>query len=396
MRTFHLTERLTRIILLAALSVISIVTFANIISCNYPDIPAHNSFIMEWLGGDKNVKLYSLYFYVLAALSFFKSNMSVINAASVVLLSAAVVAKFLAAAFVFKKELSYKNAADGKKFHAANISFGAESIMLLVLFLVSICNNWVFRISPDTTLGYLPVNTWHNSTTIFLMPFAVWLFYRSYRFIISESSAGKWYRWLLELVPLCMLTIFIKPSYFFVFAVSFPLYCLIRFGAGKKFPVTLLVVVLASGALAVVYNFVYAGTGSSVAIDPFYVWGYWSANIFLAFICSLVFPLLFLLFYRKEAWHDHLLSYAWLQMLVATIIFIMLKETGGRELHANFGWQTIVCSYILFVSTWIRFMGILMNKKSTGTGDRIIAGSFVMHVLFGIVYLLKLPAYGPR
>jgi hypothetical protein len=83
-------------------------------------------------------------------------------------------------------------------------------------------------------------------------------------------------------------------------------------------------------------------------------------------------------------------------MLVAVIIYVLLTETGGREMHGNFGWQTIICNYILFFCTWILFLHILVRKNAIETKDKLIIGSFLVHVFFGMVFLLKLPLYGAR
>jgi hypothetical protein len=126
------------------------------------------------------------------------------------------------------------------------------------------------------------------------------------------------------------------------------------------------------------------------------VWSYWTNNIPLALLSSIVFPLLFVVFYFKETWKDHLLSYAWVHMVVAILIYALLTETGGREMHGNFGWQTIICNFILFLTTWILFLQLLVKKQKIEMKDKLIIVSFLFHVATGIVFLLKLPLFGAR
>lgn len=245
-------------------------------------------------------------------------------------------------------------------------------------------------------LGYLPVNTWHNSTTIFLMPFAIWLFYKSYLFIKNHHEQENNFSSLLTLLLLTIFSVFIKPSYFFVFAIAFPLYYLLRFGINKNLFYSGLVSLFSAAALLLVYRYVYVGSDSSITIHPFHVWSYWSTNIPMGLVSSILFPLLFLIFYFRQTLKDHLLSYAWVQMAVAILIYILLSETGGREMHGNFGWQTIICNYLLFFCTWILYLRILLTKIKFEMKDRIIIGSFLLHVSTGLLFLLKIPFYGAR
>lgn len=396
MKGKKVTDRQANNVLVFLLMIISAFTFALIVWRNYPDIPDHNRFITRWLSGDYNVKLYSLYYFVILVLSFFQNHTGLINIISIALLTFAVTAKFLVANFIFKREFPDEVLESDKRYNIGFAGFGIKGIIALCVFFICIAENLIYKPSATMALGYLPVNTWHNSTTIFLMPFAIWLFYKSYLFICNHRQISNIYNKLLELLLLTVFCVFIKPSYFFVFAIAFPLYYLLRFGINKNLFLTGMVSVLSTFALLLVYRYVYTGSDSSVTISPFHVWGYWSGNIPVSLLASVFFPLLFAIIYFKETVQDHLLSYAWINMLVAIMIYILLTETGGREMHGNFGWQTIICNFILFLCTWILFLRLIIRKQELEMKDKVLITSFVFHIATGAVFLLKLPLYGAR
>jgi len=79
-------------------------------------------------------------------------------------------------------------------------------------------------------------NIWHNPTTIFLMPFAVFLFLDSL-FFIKKPNIKRLYK---VVFPVLIVSIFIKPSFFFCFGVVFPVlsfYCLkqVKYGFNSLF-----------------------------------------------------------------------------------------------------------------------------------------------------------------
>lgn len=377
------------------LSLVSLVTFGTIVYLGYPDIPDHNRFITGWLGGDENVKVYSLYFFVVMTLAFFQNNTDLINVISVVVLCISVIVKYLITVNIFNRELFSVNGTLEKKLNIGSYSISVVAIIQFIVLLVCLAENWIYKRSATMALGYIPVNSWHNSTTIFLMPVAVLLFYKSYLFFRYHDINENNFTQLWQLAALSLFSVLIKPSYFFVFSIAFPVTCLIRFGINKVFLYTILVVVISSIAVFLIYYYVYVGSSSSVAIRPFYVWRYWSDNILLGLISSIVFPVLILVFYGRQAIGNLLLGYAWIHLIVAVIIYILLSETGGRELHGNFGWQTIICNFVLFFCSWIVYLKILLTKKSIELKDKLIVGSFLVHVLTGLIYIVKLPFYGP-
>lgn len=345
---------------------------------NQVDIPHHLDFITRFHEGDPEAKLYSLYFHLVNLFSFFSYNRLWMEIAAVALLTAMVILKFI---ITDRMIIRYVHREETYRF------FIKASVMALFLCLAQ---NLIYKFSATMALGYIPVNTWHNSTTITLMPVALLLFFKSYDFVLSrqESFFGKE---ALLLLMLTVLSVLIKPSYFFVFVMAFPLFWFLNNRFSK--PLLGVVIICAAGlaAMLIVRHYVYTGSGSQVVIKPFEAWRTWSANIPLSFVSSVAFPLTVLLLYPRKVMTDKMLQYAWLSFLTGLFIYIMLNESGVRAIHGNFSWQTIICNFILFLSSVI----FLMNQK-TDLKSRVAFAVFALHVATGIIFIAKLPFFGPR
>ena len=79
-------------------------------------------------------------------------------------------------------------------------------------------------LSKSYYLGYFPANVWHNSTTMFVMPFAITLFLLSIQQLQHYSSKRFW--WILVFI---LLNAFAKPSYLFIYFIVFPLFALYKY-----------------------------------------------------------------------------------------------------------------------------------------------------------------------
>lgn len=369
-RTYYLLMAIPAVVM-ASWTVISIIQ-------NQVDIPHHLDFITRWHEGDPEAKLYSLYFHVINLLSFFTYNRTWMEAAAVVLLSTMVILKFI---ITDRMIIKYTQTSGGYGF-LINAS-------VLAMFLC-LAQNLICKFSATMALGYIPVNTWHNSTTIMLMPAALLLFFKSFDFVQlkQESIFGKEAAILLLLT---VLSVLIKPSFFFVFVIAFPVFWFLNHKFSK--PLMAVMIICSAGlvAMIIIRHYVYSGSGSQVIIKPFEAWRTWSNNIPLSLIVSVAFPLMVIVLYPRQALKNKLLQYAWLSFFTGLILYILLNETGARAIHGNFSWQTIICNFILFLSSII-----FLLKQKTGLKSRVAFMVFAMHVAAGIIFIAKLPFFGPR
>ncbi len=244
-------------------------------------------------------------------------------------------------------------------------------------------------------LGQIPPNVWHNSTTIFLMPFALLLFWCSYLQINDPSNMER----VLVLSILSALNIFVKPSFIFAFVVVYPLYMFtknLKRSTVRLFMVNMTPVFLAGVLTVLMYLLIYSfsfGTinvvhvgKSGVGIRPFLVWQRFSPNILLSVALSILFPAAYILL-RPQERREVLLRYAWALYAIAVLIFIIFDETGPRAFHGNFFWQTVVCSYTLFFSTCLRLGRDLQTTGWRDWKNLLLLLCLGTHVVSGMVYL---------
>ena len=242
-------------------------------------------------------------------------------------------------------------------------------------------------------LGNIPSNIWHNSTEIFLMPFALFLFWRTYKLLDNSNYSIK------EIIIICVLVFInasIKPSFIFCYVVAFPILALLKHRFNKEFFMKIIPVILGIIFIIILKNYVYSSSiynpmdESSIKIAPFHVWAYFTKNnISLSLISSVFFPICFFLVYYKKIKNNLIIRYSTILFVSSLLIFILLSETGRREFHGNFMWQTIVCNYILFTCCISVFVKLIMDKVKIEKKDIIIFSIFCLHSLSGIIYIIK-------
>lgn len=317
-----------------------------------------------------------LYFLLLALVTGFTGSLAALKTAAVIVLALAVGAKVLLSIAFARSELAPRAAA------GALAAVGFLSL--------------AFSLPTQTEyVGQLPPNVWHNSTSIFLMPFALALFWCSLRFL--RTGDVRWLGWSAAALAANVVT---KPSLVLAFLLAFPLLAARRFSwrsrAGRG-AVGLLA--LAVALLAAQYAYVYfiapdaghvAGVEtatSSVTIAPGRVWRGLSASVPLSFLASFAFPLAALAAYRRRLLESDAVRYALVLAAGALIIFGLLAETGPRALHGNFGWGVIVANYILFLAVLVQVARLWSPRARPAFADVAVALVFAAHIGAGVWFL---------
>jgi hypothetical protein len=243
-------------------------------------------------------------------------------------------------------------------------------------------------------LGQFPPNVWHNSTTIALMPFAVLLFYHSVRFLETGNTR--------HLVPTTIYTVLgflTKPSLFFVFAVIFPLFSLLRVGLGSRFAKSCIPVAI-GGVMLVVYSLPiflspeYSRASQdwqpSLALGWLDVWRMHSSNIPLSILNSLLLPLLFFACYPRQFLADLKVLYSLAMLAAGLVLFAVVQETGEWGMAGNLSWQNIVCNYLLHCAVMVVFLRIKRAEPRFRPRDFMLLGVFLTQALLGVLYLVKI------
>lgn len=360
------------------------IVFLLIIILARNDMLSHAGFIVKAIEA-KFLPPNFLYYLSVSLVTFFSTNIKYVLIGSVVVLAAALTLKFWVTVRCAAEWIGISH-----KKNAYNLLL-FSSLGLLFLFCLPLPGqNWY--------LGQFPPNIWHNSTTIFLMPFAILLFFYSYKYLDTANPN------VLYIVTIyTVLNVLIKPSFFFSFALIFPIFGLFRFGFRKSFLQACLPVTI--GAIGIIiqyfliyhnpeYNKLVGSEGTTVAIGWLYVWRSISTNIPLSIFNSLLLPLLFMLGYPKTFFSDNRIRYAFALLLAGMIIFAVFYETGNRAFHGNFGWQNIISNYLLHFTIMIVFIELITNKRYISKYDYLLIGVFIFEVIIGIAYVIKYIATG--
>ncbi len=313
-----------------------------------------------------------------------------------ILLASAIV---LAASLALKCAVSYRISVSmlGPRWSAAKPGFILVSLCLLLLFghSIPVANNT----RSVMYMGYMPPNVWHNSTTIFVMAPALLLFWYSYRYLVRPCG-----RYAAAIVALSLANIVAKPNYFFVFAVVFPISAWRKLGTRNGLGNALTLLLPGVLLLGIEYYLIYrsgnvyetfyrardAASSSAIGFRLCVFWRQFWVRPPLSFLSSVLFPLAFAALCFREASASLLLRYAWLSMAVAFVISCVITETGPRELHGNFIWQTIICNYMLWLATLIALVDAVARKGRFDWRTKVVAAVFCLHVLSGFCYQGKI------
>lgn len=352
--------------------------FLTIIKSLDTDIELHADILIK----ARNYPPNFLYYFAIDLFSFFSKQEKFLYLASAFALSLAVTLKLYFTYQIINDRLNIKN------IHKAFLAF----CMLIVFSLPNIS----YFLNHQYYLGQITPNVWHNSTTIFAFPFALLLFWKSFLYIESPERTK-----LINIFLLIVLNIIIKPSFFFIFAIGFPLFTLYKLGWSKYFWKVSIIVSIGILFIFFQYLLIYKlGIGyerinnerDKIALMPFVVWKTYTGNYWFmitAFLTSLAFPVFSALLSLKKLIRSDFWIYSVILQFIAIVLFILLAESGPRIVHGNFYWQCVFASYILFLTTLINLFQLSIKKNQ----KRFLLLIFSGHVLSGVVYFVKMIAF---
>lgn len=348
------------------------------------DIQLHTGRVMEIIMG-LDFPPNFLYFIVVYAVGLFQKDYQTLLFASLIVVSLSVAYKFFLTTRIFIQETEIERSlSKNQTLLIANV----VGLVLATVFCIYLPKE--LNLTKYFYLGQIPPNVWHNSTVIFLMPFSLLLYWESYKLLTKFETKR-----FLFVVGLILLNILIKPSFFFCFIPVFPIIALFKFGFKKEFFLSMLPIIV--GIILLVLQFVliywlgsYGKPGeSSIAFEPLTAWRIYTDNIFVSFLLSTLFPVLYLIFYSKRVINQPFLYYAYSLFAVAVVIMSLFVEKGPRESDGNFFWQAIVCNYILFFAVTIDLAKNLLQERKLNFKDIILAGVLALHLFSGWIYLVK-------
>ena len=248
-------------------------------------------------------------------------------------------------------------------------------------------------------IGKIPPTVWHNSTTIVLFPFALLLFYKQYQSIISKKPL----RWTSILVTslLVLLNAFAKPSFLLVY-IPVTSFFLIK-NIGKEQLCTILIklmpiilgTVIVSSYFVILYilggNDLNEPTHSISLSIPFEVYTKRTPIFYFPFslILTFTFPITFYLLYPNQL-YTTLTKYSLSLTVLGILISKVVIENGPRKFDGNFYWQNVICCYLMVIVTLMSLFSQSQKTAISRRNKKILSFVFSIHVVSGIVYLLKI------
>jgi hypothetical protein len=346
------------------------------------DIQVHTYSVLSVNQGYAEYPANFLYYFIISLFSGFSENIDILYLVVIFVLAFSVYLKFYITRNIFIEyfKINYLNP-------LSNWLLSACSVGLVFCFSIP-----TFSFHQLNYLGYFTGNVWHNSTVIFLFPFALLLFWRSFLFLYHQRDSKKDWLWLFILI---FLNVAIKPSFIFVYIIIFPIFLFSQYFKHRNirlFIIKALPVCFAAFLVLLSYLLIYEKTSSQdgVTIAWNYIWNLYNPTFigrFLAFMLSFLFPLMYIIldkkFYRKK-----IIVYSLSYILIAFLIFLLFIETGPRMNDGNFSWQLIVCTYILFA---VSLMQTLANFSLEKIKINLLLFSiFGLHVFGGVLYVIKI------
>lgn len=259
----------------------------------------------------------------------------------------------------------------------------------------------IFLNANTMYLGYYVPNVWHNSTILCMMPFAIMAFFLSVRqFDIYDGKRNGLITLFVVLATL------VKPSFFFIYVVAYPICMFTQYRFRKEFFYSL--VPILAGCACVIYEYLSIydgedGSGVVISIMPLFTLAFWKTHIEY-FAASIFFPILFVFFYWKEICTDREFWFVLIMLVVALGIKWCCMETGDRAMDGNFGWQTIAAMWFVFYYM-MRIILVDFVSKKEGNGsesgaiekggkwhasrNKVFLALYAVHVIMGMVYLAK-------
>jgi hypothetical protein len=129
----------------------------------------------------------------------------------------------------------------------------------------------------------------------------------------------------------------------------------------------------------------FANEEGSILFLPLGVMSSYSNNLILKLILSTLFPLLILIIYYRQVKVDDRMILGWLLFGFGLFFTYFFAEGGSRSMDGNFGWSGEISLSLLFIISTLFYLGLPRKQPWV---DFLVQASWVLHVVFGVVYYL--------
>lgn len=345
------------------------------------DVPWHNQILINALNTGQNLD-YSSYYWVLQWMAAGQLTPENLRNVAIAVLSAAMAAKLV---------LLYVGAAMVLRDIPQSMALAVAVFLMIPLDLDG---------TPQLYLGKFSGAIWHNSTTVYLVPFSIALFFLSYLYL-TRAHAPPWLHVAVAVsIFLCGSA---KPNYVLVLlpgAAAFLLATWLRSPTEQRKEYALRVgpryaLMLFASVATLLPAYIGMSNdggvdGTSFKIQPFAVWRVLSDSPPLAALESFLLPLLGLFFVGFRRIGRIVILAAW---VTASAVgqFILLAEVradGSVLGHANWIWGAHVATLILYMTVGPQ---VLLHWTTLARWKKYILGGLALvQIALGLVYLTHL------
>lgn len=254
-------------------------------------------------------------------------------------------------------------------------------------------------------LGQWGPNVYHNATVTTIKMFSIPIFVLIAALLIEGRIRQYWQTLVLTSVLLC-LSLYAKPTLFLLIGPGAVLYALCVNTPWRDRIVTL-AVLLAPSVVFLAYQR-YAAYGAETSpfsgrwteFAPFWVWRQWTKSVPVSILLTLAFPIAVTYVTRRERSRSDHLNFAWILLVVGFLQAALLVEVHpvhGYMRTANWFGVYLLATHLLFIVccaeffSWYGRQTAAMRKHRA---TRLAWGLLALHVLSGIVYLIRLSYVG--
>jgi hypothetical protein len=360
---------------------------SNLISGFVSDFHPHVRFTTTLSDGGYSL-MHIVVHYIAEVFVFFNSSLSVSFEK--------IVSNVLALLLSISVFTSYKLICNYFKFTNSLISVTKLKLTSLIVLLVSMLI-YDFRINGIHYLSSLTPNPLHNPTYLFSKPFAIITFILYSKILLkirSNEAVNK--KLLIAATISAFLCMWAKPSFLISFVPAYFIINLFLFFE-KKDRLILLLVNFTTFLPSIiplyiikVKTFNNSPDAAKVIISFAESWSYLSDNIIFSIFLAAALPLFIISIYfihynslKDQVGLVHKLAF--MNYIIAILVYLFLAETGLRSNHANFGWTYCFSLFFLFLMS-VELILIRKVFKHFAIVEKVSLLLLFMHLLSGLYY----------